>query len=409
MTAGADLARALAAAEQDHHAQLIGILDAMEPLDTLVAAPTFPVRNGVVTGALVPLPTAGPRLVSYNSMMAAQSTQLSLRPRQAYGDLDYQPWTPGATIGPPPTFLGRPFGESLIAFQDDCIAAKVQAVAAALGPVGEQAQRVANVLRIAHAYAPVTSITRDSIEQRKLVTGWSAQLLAQALGLCGIDAHPIDVFLRDVAWPLLDHDAAGGNWAAAFAGSQHAIAVRLGDPGLWAAAVRYLDQWLPRCIFHRDWDQLTVRTMAGATNTVVHWNGQVDSTFKANASMPSGAGCEDTRDLTHAHLGTAHWVQAIATQRLQGHQVAEHVESRLLLALEREATWARQIINGTAPKAWNGTTVNPGGTGYEMGWLRALQLWGPEVLPSVALLVDQNLSIAVPGVGALGLIGEGLG
>jgi hypothetical protein len=295
-------------------------------------------------------------------------------------------------------------------FLDDSIAAKVQALLWEVGPDTEKPMRLANVDKILAAYQGVTSFAPDAKEQRRLVAGWAATNLAQAISLTGLTDHPGVRFLTDVCYGPDENGrvllwwTTGANWLASFADSRLAIAAVSGGSGLWNYALNYFEVAIAQSIYHDVWDGLAIRSLTTPGQTQQHWNHTADRVPPSLSAdrLSRGETAEEDRDLSHDMMGLAAWVHGALTIVHQGCDLPRHVTARLVSAYERKAAIALNLMGG-------GSYQYPlGGGAWKTGWLPALTLFGSYLLPTVDSLLAQHPSLATSGVGYNHLIAEGL-
>ncbi|GIH07954.1 hypothetical protein Rhe02_60210 [Rhizocola hellebori] len=314
-----------------------------------------------------------------------------------------------------------PFGPEISSverdvFRDESVYIKVQAV---LWATDGNAARRNKVIALFNDLRGVTSFQWDSVEQYRLVAGWSATNLAQAAAIIGYSDSGFRRFLVSVCYPIMDWPG-NPNWHASFADSKLAIAAYVGDPALWADAKAYFYQRIAQSIYHATYDGNKVRPLLNASGspsisaTRNHWGGgwgesanqiNTDLTPINPAQFPNGTNAERTRDLGHVSMGLGAWMHGARTILAQGNTLEAHARDRLRAAYAHHAQRVLAYLNtGVIPAP--ATARGDGGEAYLMAWFGACRLFGANTPAEVQTLCRHGQVTGRPAAGANHLVAE---
>ncbi len=315
----------------------------------------------------------------------------------------------------------EPFGTEISSverdvFRDQSVYLKVQAV---LWAADGNAARRSKVIALLNDLRGVTSFQWDSVEQYRLVAGWSATNLAQAAAIVGYSDSGFRRFLVSVCYPIMDWPG-NPNWHASFADSKLAIAAYVGDAALWADAKAYFYKRIAQSIYHASYDGNKVRPLLNANGTPSigatrsHWGGgwgesaqqiNTDLTPINPALFPSGTNAERTRDLGHVSMGLGAWMHGARTILAQGNALEAHARDRLRAGYAHHAQRVLAYVNtGVIPAP--ATARGDGGEAYLMAWTGACTLFGASTPADVQTLCRHAQVTGRPAAGANHLVAE---
>ncbi len=312
--------------------------------------------------------------------------------------------------------------------------AKVQAV---LWAADNDPARRDKVISYLQEFRTVTSFEDDSIEQWRLVAGWSCTQLAQAAEIIDYQDDQFKRFLRDVCYPIL-HWAINPNWHASFAESKLAIAAYLGDEELWTDAKLYFNERLKQSVYHSEYDGDEVNpihyedksteispgvhivpdrihTDEGQPHrslTKTHWGdnwgGQINDDYTLKSSLPivDGINAERLRDLAHVNMSYGAWVSAARTIQAQGEQLEQHAYDRILTGWSYHADRVLAYLEtGTVPDPSPLNAIE-GGAQFKQGFFAAKAFLGADTPSSINDLLDRSEIKNFAAAGTLHMVGE---
>ena len=298
--------------------------------------------------------------------------------------------------------------------KDESVYLKVQAV---LWAADGNAARRNKVIALLNDLRPIRSWQWDSVEQYRLVAGWSSTNIAQAAAIVGYRDPELTRFLKDVNYPMMDWPGAN-NWQASFADSKLAIAVYLNDAALYADAKAYFYSRLAQSNYHSAYDGNKVRPVLAndgspsPSRTVQAWGGywgapQVknDYTFVDPSYVTDGFNTETIRDLGHVSMGLGAWIHGARTIIARGDTLEPEAYVRLRAAY---ALHAKRVLayksTGVIPKP--APVRGDGGGSLNQGWYGARRLFGSDTPADVVTLCNHRDVKGFAAAGANHLVAE---
>ncbi len=368
---------------------------------TVVPAPAFPVRPGVVyTQADIDRwSTSSAEYTRLKSSWAGNVT----RPHAVYG-----------------TQISSVERDVL---KDESGYMKVQAV---LWAADANPARRAKVVAMLDELRPVTSWQYDAGEQYRLVAGWSCTNIAQAASIIGYHDAGLTTFLVDECYPILDWPQ-NPNWHASFADSKLAIAAYAGDPALWADAKAYFNTRIAQSIYHSAYDGTKVKPLLSSTSssmttaTLTHWGDNTKSAgpqvtlsagsyvFASPALAVDGANAERRRDLGHVSMSLGAWAHGARTILAQGETLEPHARARLLAGYAHHAQRVgTHLDTGVVPYPSVLTppsTATADGNRFQ-GWASAKHVFGSATPAAVLSMLARPQVTGYPPAGANHMVAE---
>ena len=298
--------------------------------------------------------------------------------------------------------------------KDESVYIKTQAV---LWAADGNATRRNKVIALLNDLRAIQSWQWDSVEQYRLVAGWSTTNLVQAAAIIGYRDPEFTRFLVKVNYPIMDWPGAN-NWQASFADSKLAIAVYLNDAALYADAKAYFYERLAQSNWHSAYDGNKVVPVENndgtpsASRTINAWGGywgapqvKSDYTFVNPSYVVDGFNTETIRDLGHVSMGLGAWAHGARTILAHGDTLERHAYDRLRAAY---ALHAKRVLTykqtGTIPAPQ--PVRGDGGGALNQSWFVARRLFGSNTPADVVTLCGHPDVKSYPAGGANHLVAE---
>jgi hypothetical protein len=221
---------------------------------------------------------------------------------------------------------------------DDSMAAYVQAL---LWYLTDDQRYADNAIKILNAYA--RGLKQYTNSNAPLEAAWGAELWPRAgeilrysnAGWKSEDIEAFTKFLTDVVLPRIEAGSgANGNWELSMVDGMAGIAVFTDDRALFYYAEAMWKERVPSYIYVEHLDGTHPKEVPrGAKYTHWYGAGSQPSTIDLNKSV-DGMTQETCRDMGHTSMGLAAMIDAAETAHIQGDELYESEQERLVDAME---------------------------------------------------------------------------
>lgn len=240
----------------------------------------------------------------------------------------------------------------------------------------------------------------------KLQAGWGGSLFARAAeiirhtggGWTTTGVTRFETMLRNVYLPLtIDGWNNTPNWMMTLAEATMGIGVFLNDRPAFDAGVAMWRDKVPTTIYMAT-DGPLPEVPADHYDTTA----EIKALWYNPTTFVSGLQGETLRDISHMAFGLGAMSNAAATASIQGIDLFQAEQARIVAAYERNAAWVNQYLDQVAarggsdppstwkPAGWVGPAFKVGGLGYRGGWEIAYEHYGKVLkinMPQTAKLV----------------------